>query len=258
MEQKPQRYAGTILKKVKLTETVYHFYIQHLSPPTLYFYPGQYVSCIIDPQTRRQYTCCSQPTPTQFEIVIDVSPMGVGSKYFLGKNEGDRVEYLAPLGSFALSDNSLKKIFVATGTGIAPFRSMILNEVHRSSLLVPSNIQELRTKNQEQVSTNDERWTTNYSLYWGLRFEHDLYWVHELEALARQYRGFQFFVSLSKPGSSWSGLTGHVTEHVLEMEKNFQNSEFYLCGNSAMINEMRSRLLRMNVEDKRIKSDLFY
>jgi NAD(P)H-flavin reductase len=252
MTVSPQRFIGVIKEKKQLTNSVYHFVIQNKHPSSLLFQPGQYVSFIINQQTRRQYTCCSAPAETQFEIVIDVSPMGVGSKYFLDKEVGDGVEYLGPLGSFALSDNSLKKIFVATGTGIAPFRSMILEKVQSSSFMVHGN------NNQQQVSTNYELSSMNYSLYWGLRFEHDVYWVSEFEALTRQYRGFKFFISLSKPGTTWHGLTGHITEHVFEKENTLQNCEFYLCGNSAMINDMRSRLLRVNVKDERIKSDLFY
>jgi len=227
---KPQQYTGIITKKLQLTKTVFHFFIQNENPAIYNFQPGQYGTFIIDEKTRRQYTFASAPDPKMFELVVDVSPMGPGSKYFLSKDVGDRVEYLSPLGNFTLSENSLKKIFVATGTGIAPFRSMILGG--------------------KEIS--------NYSLYWGLRYEDDMYWDMEMKSLVGQLTGSQYFMCLSKPGENWDGLVGHVTEHVLEREKNLQNCEFYLCGNSAMIVEMEQRLSDIKVPKEQVKIDLFY
>ncbi|HCM82630.1 TPA: hypothetical protein DIS60_04700 [Patescibacteria group bacterium] len=241
---KPRQYTGSITKKLQLTKTVFQFFIQNQQPNPLLFTPGQYATFIIDPQTRRQYTFCSAPNPSSFELIVDVSPMGVGSRYFLERKEGDRVEFLAPFGNFTLSENPLKKVFVATGTGIAPFRSMLLNG--------------------KEIS--------NCSLYWGLRYEDDVYWDQEFQTLAGQYTGFQYFLVLSKPSQNWQGLTGHITEHVLKNPsfipthvgtsagegENLQNSEFYLCGNNAMITEMKNRLSAKNVRNERIKIDLFY
>jgi NAD(P)H-flavin reductase len=251
--QKPQQFTGVITQKIQLTKTVYHFVIQNQEPVTLEFQPGQYATFIINPQTRRQYSFCSAPDPMTFELVVDVKPMGPGSKYFLGKKEGERVEYLASLGNFSLSENSLKKIFVATGTGIAPFRSMLLGEIERL------RDRETKRKGDKEISKSpDLQIFTPISLYWGLRYEDDVYWDAEFRALAGQYTGFEYFISLSKPGEDWHGLAGHITDHVLKNEKNPQNCEFYLCGNNAMIKEMKSRLSAINVERERIKIDLFY
>ena len=250
---KPQQYQAVVTKKIQLTSHVFQFLFQLNNPSALQFISGQYATFIIDPQTRRQYSLCSDPhDTTHFEIVIDTTPMGPGSKYFLGKNVGDGVMCLAPLGNFGLTDTYTKKVLVATGTGIAPFRSMLLNEVRRSSVLGH------RKDVDELVSTNQDLRSMTYSLYWGLRYEDDMYWDTELRYLVGQLAGSQYFMCLSKPTPQWSGLTGHVTDHVLENEKNLQNCEFYLCGNSAMITEMESRLSALNVSKEQIKSDLFY
>ncbi|MCJ7826369.1 FAD-dependent oxidoreductase [Patescibacteria group bacterium] len=240
-----QQYTGIITKKSQLTKTVFHFIIQNEYPKELLFQPGQYATFFVDEKTRRQYSFCSAPDQSSFELVVDVSPMGPGSKYFLEKKEGERVEYLAPLGNFTLSQNPLKKIFVATGAGIAPFRSMLLNGIQNSEFRIQ-----------------------NCALYWGLRYEDDVYWDSEFKALFGQYTGFQYFLSLSKPSQNWHGLTGHITEHVFknspfakasgDKEKNLQNCEFYLCGNSAMIKEIESKLSAQNVQNERIKKDMFY
>jgi len=244
---KPQQYTGIITKKSQLTKTVFHFVIQNETPSTLDFQPGQYATFIIDEKTRRQYSFCSAPNPISFELIVDVTPMGAGSKYFLEKKEGERVAYLAPLGNFTLSENPLKKIFVATGAGIAPFRSMILSQLANTE----SRIANL--SNPQSVMRNPL-----ISLYWGLRYEDDVYWDQEFRNIVGQHTGFQYFLSLSKPSQNWYGLTGHITEHVLKNEKNPQNCEFYLCGNSAMITEMESKLSAQSVNNEQIKKDLFY
>jgi len=66
---------------------------------------------------------------SQFDIVVNVAPMGPGSQYFLSCRVGDTVEIIAPLGMFCLTDSPNKKVFVATGTGIAPFYSMIVDSL---------------------------------------------------------------------------------------------------------------------------------
>ena len=248
---KPQRYTGVITNKLRLTKTVYHFFIQNEQPKELLFTPGQYATFIIDDKTRRQYSFCSSPNPSSFELVVDVAPMGPGSRYFLEKKVGERVVYLAPLGNFMMSDTPFRKVLIATGTGIAPFRSMMLNEMEIKN-------QKSKIKNNSLQSPSFVLSHPSTSLYWGLRYEDDVYWDREIRDLAGQYTGFQYFLCLSKPTPEWQGLRGRVTEKVFENEKSPQNSEFYLCGNSAMITEMKTRLSAMNVPDKRVKIDIFY
>lgn len=246
---KPQQYTGIITKKLQLTKTVFHFFIDIDHPAGFTFVPGQYGTFIIDKKNRRQYSFCSAPNATSFELVVDVAPMGPGSIYFLEKNVGDTIEMLAPLGNFTLSENSLKKVFVATGTGIAPFRSMLRNGIFNSQFSISNK----NTNNSLSAISNP-----SISLYWGLRYEDDVYWDRELKAIAGQLTGFQYFLSLSKPTEQWDGLKGHVTQQVFQHEKNSKNCEFYLCGNTAMITEMQTQLSAMNVPKEQVKIDQFY
>jgi len=253
---KPQKYFGVITKKIQLTQTVFHFFIQHIQPQDMLFTPGQYATFIVDSKTRRQYSFCSAVHASSYELVVDVAPMGVGSRYFLEKQVGDHVEYLAPLGQFGMSDTSLKKIFIATGTGIAPFRSMLLNGISNFQFLISNQNQ--NSNDQNRISIDDKRQTMNGSLYWGLRHEDDVYWDTEFRALAGQLTGFQYFLVLSKPRETWQGLKGHVTDFVFQNEKNMENCEFYLCGNNAMITEAMTILSDRKVRKEQIKTDLFY
>jgi CDP-4-dehydro-6-deoxyglucose reductase len=194
---KPQRYTVKILKKEKLTDTVLLCTFRTITPDSLVFTPGQYASFIIDEKTRRQYSFCSAPKdPSRFEIAIDTSPMGPGSKFFLSINEGDQPVCIAPLGTFVFDVQSFrKKVLIATGTGIAPFRSMVIDYLTRGG-------------------------TDDITLYWGMRHESDLYWVGEFQELSVKYPNFRFILTLSKPLDSWQGKRGRVTAHVSQEEQN--------------------------------------
>lgn len=252
MTMKPQQIQAVCLGKKFLTSTVIEVTFR-IETPEFTFTSGQYATMMIDQTTRRQYSFASSPAELPLvTFIIDTAPMGPGSKWALGLTEGSKVSMIAPLGNFVLEESSKKKVLVCTGTGIAPFRSMLRNMVHRSSVFGHGkDVHELLP------TTNDQRPTT-YALYWGLRHEDDIYWDDEFQALAGQYTGFQYFLCLSKPTEKWEGLIGHVTEHVLEHEKDVLNTEFYLCGNKGMIEGLKNALLEKNTPEQQIKTDLFF
>lgn len=228
---KPSHYTATITSKKQITPHVYELTFSLTSGEVRYT-AGQYVSFIIDEKTRRQYSfCCPSTDSTKFDIVVDVAPMGPGSKFFLEKNVGDTVHILAPLGTFFLADSPRKKMFVATGAGIAPFRAMM---------------EEYLTKGGKET----------IRLYWGLRFKEDIFWEELLTTWQLTYSNFRYHIVLSKPTNAWNGLQGHVTEHVFE-EKHLEENDFYLCGKREMVREIQNQLLVKNVLKEQIKTELF-
>ena len=154
--------------------------------------------------------------------------MGPGSLYFLSKKVGDALQMLAPLGNFCIEPTPRRKVFVATGTGIAPIRSMLLHAIQ----------------------------TTPMTLYWGLRHETDIYWNKEFVDLAKQYPTFQYTLVLSKPETQWQGKTGHVTEYLAD-EGDLTDADYYLCGNKQMISDTKVLLLAHHVPDVQIKTEMF-
>ena len=227
--QTPALHTARIKQIQKLTDTVYEFIVTFLDTTPMQFVAGQYGTVIIDGVTRRQYSFCSDPKHTDsVSIVIDTKPMGPGSLYFLSKKVGDALQMLAPLGNFILETSPRKKMLVATGTGIAPIRSMILDAIQ----------------------------TTPMTLYWGLRHEIDMYWDKEFTELAKQYPTFHYHLVLSKPEPSWQGKTGHVTDHLAEVGE-LLDTDWYLCGNKQMIADIKELLLAHHVPDVQIKTEMF-
>ena len=123
--------------------------------------------------------------------------------------------------------------FIATGTGIAPLRSMIghiflANLPHR-----------------------------NIRLIFGVRTEADLIYRSEFETLEHQHPEFRFTPVLSRPGENWSGLTGYVHAAYRHLYTDHQPCTFYLCGWGEMVREARSNLEQMGYSKEAIRFESY-
>ena len=143
---------------------------------------------------------------------------GPGSSYLFGLREGERASFKGPAGAFYLRDEGVRDLlFVATGTGIAPLRSMILAQLERGE-------------------------SRSVTLFWGLRSQRDLYWQEELTALAADHPNFSFVTTLSRPDPGWEGASGRVTALIDAQVSSVGNLAVYLCGGSGMIKDVTARL----------------
>lgn len=218
---------GRVIESLALTHDVKQINVRAVDPPRLEFKAGQYIAFevteIRDGVTRknnRPYSIASPPEQNDvLELCVNLVKGGPGSSFLHALHPGDEVTFLYPLGYFTLNEASRTDIlFVATGTGIAPFRSMI----------------------HHLLRNGTER---NISLYWGLRSEKDIYYWEEFEALARIHVNFRPIITLSKPTDGWTGPRGRVTGLLPKVLASVENLEAYLCGNGEMIKEIRTFLI---------------
>lgn len=240
----PQTYTATVFS---VTNVAGKFYVVTLSlagPSTIAFIAGQYVIFQIGPpKLRHTLSIASSPADSKtIDILQSVAPMGEGSKWMLRLKAGDSVRFLGPLGKFMLqkeiplrlSEASPRpKVFVATGCGIAPLRSMILDYLETGG-------------------------TAPITLWWGLRHETDVFWQNEFEDIKAQYSNFHAITTLSQPGVSWTGQKGRVTAHVVAGTPEISKSEFYLCGTRQMIVDMRGLLVHNGVPPEQIFTEAFF
>jgi NAD(P)H-flavin reductase len=133
----------------------------------------------------------------------------------------------APLGFFVIRDPAKEAVFIATGTGIAPFRAMA----------------------PEYLSHPDAKQLT---LLFGVRHESTIYYRDDFDALARQYSNFRFWPTLSRAESSWTGYTGHVQTHLLEAIGDRRDLDVYICGMKAMVDDVRGILKELGFDRKQI------
>jgi NAD(P)H-flavin reductase len=202
------------------------------------FVPGQFVSLkVSDEGLRRSYSIASLPGGKHIDLVVDVTPMGVGSKYILGIKVGDSVEVLGFLGKFVVNEETLlatkELLFVGTGTGSAPLKAMI-----------------------EDLLVNKGYKGQTYFI-WGMRYETDLYWQKEIDKLQRDFDNFHFEIVLSKPGVDWPGMAGHVGDVAEMMTLNWKETSAYLCGSVEMIEEMKNLLKTKGVAEEDINFERF-
>lgn len=230
-----QKISVEVGNKQQLTESVYAVTFRLIDPTMLEFRAGQNMMLMVAPGINRTMSIASPPSQHgELLMLHDVSPMGPGSKWTLGLKEGDRATIMAPIGgSLAFLETPRKKVMVATGTGVAPFRAMVMDRLSRE----PS---------------------VPMTLYWGLRHEQDIYWKEVFDAVSSQHPAFTWQLVLSRPTDSWHGLTGHVTEHVLTREQNVTQNEWYLCGNKAMIDDVQAALRTRSVPKEQIRTELFF
>jgi CDP-4-dehydro-6-deoxyglucose reductase, E3 len=217
-----QLYHARVDQIRNLTHDVREIGLRLTDPAEIHFKAGQFVSFDVPHPTlnrpaTRAYSIASPPIQKgRITLLLNLVPGGPGSTYLFGLKEGDATQFKGPAGSFYLKEDGRRDLlFVATGTGIAPFCSML------DHLL-------------------ESGFSRSIILYWGLRSQRDLYYQKEFEALAEQRPNVRVITTLSRPEPGWTRAIGRVTKLVAEQVTSVANLSVYLCGNSGMIGEVSS------------------
>jgi NAD(P)H-flavin reductase len=232
----------TILKtklneKKLLVNNIYSFSFSVTAPQELNFIAGQYLMLKVPKDASyvsRLYSIASTPkSKNKFELIVEIVPNGLGSTYLDSIAIGQEVEFMGPGGVFFVKKPEKKKIFLVTGTGIAPVRSMLLNGME------------------------------NYELFWGLKTYRDVYLLEDIKpfnptiCLSREENLDQ----VPEADKKYFAL-GHVDAC---FEKKFNNlsadqlneMEFYLCGGRHVVESLRIGLLAKNVLRENILFEKF-
>jgi ferredoxin-NADP reductase len=146
---------------------------------------------------------------------------------------GESAVVQGPEGHFVCKDEHAKhKIFIATGTGLAPIMSMV----------------------PDQLRTGGEG--AQVHVLFGVRNEADLFWIDRFDRLQKLYPYFSHQITLSQPDqpTGWQGLTGRVTTHV---PHHHLEAEYYLCGSLEMVKDVRKILVEKGVPMKQIHFEIF-
>jgi CDP-4-dehydro-6-deoxyglucose reductase, E3 len=234
--QPPQQYTARVEDITIFNDKYVRFFFEVEQPHTLTFAAGQYVSIkVAEDGTRRSYSICSRPDISHgFELLIDLTPQGPGTVYLKNLKVGDTISFLAPLGRFVLSDQPAAAIsFVATGSGIAPFRSMILDLLQLQGDARP------------------------ITLYWGLRYVEQMFWQDEFSELSEAFPNFSFHPVISKPVPEWPLCRGRVTD-CLSVHAQAPQTAYYLCGNAGMITDTLQLLANQGVPAEYVHHEKFF
>ena len=237
---------GIVIRIENATYNTRRFFIQIPAIQTFDFIPGQFVTLDLPihdkPNKRwRSYSIASWPDGSNiFELLIVHLPGGSGSTYLFEQvTVGSSLVLRGPQGVFTLPPIiNTDLFFISTGTGIAPFRSM-LHYIHLHN--IPHQ---------------------NIYLLFGTRTQQDLLYHHELKDLQQHITDFQYLPTLSR--EQWEGCRGYVHpvyESLIQQRQKDNGSLppalFYLCGWKAMISEGKERILALGYDRKAIHQELY-
>ena len=206
------------------------FVFEALDEERFAFTPGQFVSLVHrfeDREVTRAYSIASAPDGNRFELCLNRVKEGVMSPWLFAMNPGDTIDMSGPLGYFVLRNPDRDALFVATGTGIAPIRSIL------------------------QANFNSAR-PAQLTLLFGVRYPESILYRGEFETMACLWPGFRFWPTVTRPGEKWMGLRGRVQQHLLEAIGDRRDIDIYICGLREMVDDVRTVLKCVGFDRKQI------
>jgi ferredoxin-NADP reductase len=208
------------------------------------FDAGQWITLVLPcagGELRRAYSIASSPNGTSgFDLAVTYVDGGPGSTYLHGLEPGATVKAIGPQGFFTrtVQDATAPALFVGTGTGVAPLRSMLRAAIDRGS-------------------------SAPICLLFGVRNRQEILYREELEDLARTHPHFRLEVTLSRPEEEWQARRGYVQLHVRELYDSLASGsesdpQVYVCGLERMVGAVRDVLRKqMELPRQRVHSERY-
>ena len=184
----------------------------------------------------RAYSIASPPDgDNKFALCLNRVQDGFMSNFLCDMKEGDEISCQGPFGDFILRPPMRDTVFIATGTGIAPFRSM------------------LHWLFKDGASSSEARHQgKQLYLLFGNRTEKDIYYHNEFQRLSEEHPNFDYLPTLSRGTPEWKGLRGYVQEHVPLVVTGRTDMHAYICGLDKMVKANRELLKSMGWDRKSI------
>jgi len=235
---------AVVTKIVQETPTTKRFFMALKSGQVFDFTPGQFVTLDLPIHEQknkrwRSYSIASAPSNNnEFELVIVYLEGGLGTTYLFNEVEvGTTLLMRGPQGVFVLPKAITTDLyFICTGTGVAPFRSMIL-DIHQK-----------KTPHQQM------------HLLFGCRQYTDALYGSEFKAFASSEPQFFYHPSFSRETALREGAhLGYVHETYKRLLASGASKEahFYICGWKNMVDEARTTLADLGIPKTQIHFELY-
>lgn len=204
------------------------------------FQAGQYINLFLEVdgvRTSRPYSIASSPTQlAYYDVTVRRVEGGFVSSYLLEEvSVGDTFQSTSPSGQFYHNPlfHGDDLVFIAGGSGITPFMSMI----------------------QEVVDRDLDR---RIQLIYGNRSNQDIIFGNRIEKRTMHHKNLTMHTVISEPDKSYNGLTGFITaELIAELLENLDGKMFYVCGPEAMYTFVLAELEKLNIPKRRIRLEVF-
>lgn len=204
------------------------------------FMAGQYISVIVEIgniRTARAYSISSPPHCTgYYDITVRRVSDGFMSNYLLDEVKiGSDVCTSGPAGNFyynpIIHGNEL--VFIAGGSGITPFMSMI---------------REMSERGLDRT----------IHLFYGNKSDADIIFHDELSKIAGKNNRIHYYPVVENPSKKWKGLKGYIAKEILlEKLKDIQGKTFFLCGPQGLYDFIEPVLAQLNIPRKKIRREMY-
>lgn len=214
---------------------VRHFVFTREDEQRLHFTPGQFITLHLakgDKTVRRSYSIASlgdfeppvAPALTiaqadMIEFAASYVPDGTASDFLFNLQPGDAVSTSGPFGRLVLREDPIARyIFIATGTGVTPYRAMLPELAWRLS----------------------ERPDLQAMVLLGVQKREQGLYVDDFVAFAKEHPQFKFAICYSREFPATPEAyerQGHVQAQFPVLALNHETDMVYLCGNPNMIDD---------------------
>lgn len=204
------------------------------------FQAGQYIALYLEVdgiRTGRPYSVSSAPNQTgYYDITIRRMESGLVSNFLMDDiKPGDMIQSSGPDGQFVFNPIIYDKtlVFIAGGSGITPFMSMI----------------------REIADCGIDR---DVYLFYGNRSADDIIFHDELTDLSSRFENIRYIPVIEHPGAGYDGYQGFITPEIILKEiGDFKNKTFMLCGPQALYDFCVPELEKTGVLSKKIRQEIY-
>jgi CDP-4-dehydro-6-deoxyglucose reductase len=223
-----------------LAPSVRELTLERVDGMPIAFTPGQWVNLFLpgpDGEVKRSYSIASAPDGSpRAQVAVTRVDGGVASALLHDLPIGGTLRAAGPHGFFTrAADDPAPALLVATGTGLAPIRSIVAAALAAGS-------------------------TARLWILFGVRHEEDILWRDELQRWTEQHPAVRVEVTLSRPHATWAGRRGWVQDHLSALwhELGDPTAHVWVCGLERMVKAVRE-LARgeLGVDRKRVHQEKY-
>lgn len=233
----------TVSKICDYTPQIRELFITCTEPANFEFRAGQFVMLHVPvrdesgaptkPALRAYSIASTDQQRDGFRLVFKAVEGGIASRYIWNLHEGAVLDFTGPFGRVFFKEPPTQQVvFLNTGSGISQHFSFLESNLKKYPDL-------------------------RYRLLFGVRYATDIYYKNELERLKNQLPDFEYRYVLSRGDEKWTGLHGYVQNHIDAFDYKTIDTTFYLCGNGAMIKDVKAKLAGEGFDMTRVLAEAF-
>ncbi len=224
-------YNFKLTKIIDHTPQIRELYCEVQNFSAFQFKAGQFVMLHVPveggkPALRAYSIASTDQIKNGFKLIFKFVEGGIASKFVWALQGDEILNMTGPFGKVFFQEPPTEQIvFLNTGSGISQHFSFLESKMQQYPQL-------------------------KYKLFFGVRHVADIYYESELKRLQSQLPNFEYHYVLSRADDSWTGQRGYVQDCLKGFDYKIIPTTFYMCGNGAMIKDVKKQLFEIDGIDK--------